>query len=48
MVSIEEIKEEIWDCDESKASRPDGYDFNFFKHSWAIIKEDLLLFVRQN
>ncbi|KAA3482921.1 RNA-directed DNA polymerase [Gossypium australe] len=46
MVSIEEIKGEIWDCNESKASRPDGYDFNFFRHSWAIIKEDLLHFVR--
>ncbi|TYH25536.1 hypothetical protein ES288_A03G176800v1 [Gossypium darwinii] len=32
MVSIKEIKGEIWDCDESKASRPDGYDFNFFRH----------------
>ncbi|KAH1098367.1 hypothetical protein J1N35_015288 [Gossypium stocksii] len=46
MVSIEETKGEIWNCNESKASRPDGYDFNFFRHSWAIIKEDLLLFVR--
>nr|KJB27467.1 hypothetical protein B456_005G186500 [Gossypium raimondii] len=31
MVSIEEIKGEIWDCNESKASRPDEYDFNFFR-----------------
>lgn len=42
--SKEEIKEAIWDCDNSKSPGPDGFGMEFYKHSWDIIKDDLLRF----
>lgn len=42
--SEEEIKEAIWDCDNSKSPGPDGFGLDFFKHSWETIKEDLIRF----
>ena len=36
--TLEEIKEAMWDCDGSKALGPDGFNFNFIKKSWDVIK----------
>ncbi|TYI88181.1 hypothetical protein E1A91_D04G189500v1, partial [Gossypium mustelinum] len=38
---MEEIKEAVWSCDESKATGPDGFNLCFFRKSWEILKEDL-------
>nr|GEU71853.1 RNA-directed DNA polymerase, eukaryota, reverse transcriptase zinc-binding domain protein [Tanacetum cinerariifolium] len=34
-VTLEEIKEAIWDCGSSKAPGPDGYTFAFVKKFWG-------------
>ncbi|KAA3488096.1 LINE-1 reverse transcriptase isogeny [Gossypium australe] len=40
--SMEEIKEAMWSCDESKAPRPDGFNLCFFfSKCWEIVKHDL-------
>ncbi|XP_057811358.1 uncharacterized protein LOC131025575 [Salvia miltiorrhiza] len=38
----EELKEAIWLCDGSKSPGPDGFNLNFWKTSWEIIKDDLI------
>lgn len=41
--SEEEIKEAIWDCEGAKSpGRPDGYNFEFIKISWDIVKSDFV------
>ncbi|KAE8726444.1 hypothetical protein F3Y22_tig00006886pilonHSYRG00006 [Hibiscus syriacus] len=42
LIIIEEIKEAVWSCDESKAPGPDGFNILFFKKSWEWLKGDLL------
>ncbi|KAK8618242.1 hypothetical protein V6N13_132242 [Hibiscus sabdariffa] len=41
-VSIEEVKEAIWSCVDSKASGHDGCNMMFYKHCWEEIKGDLM------
>ncbi|GKC09664.1 hypothetical protein Tco_1001274 [Tanacetum coccineum] len=36
--SLEEIKAAVWDCAGSKAPGPDGFNFNFIKTLWELIK----------
>ncbi|GAU32122.1 hypothetical protein TSUD_218730 [Trifolium subterraneum] len=43
--SIDEVKEAIWCSDGNKCPRPDGFNFNFFKTCWEIVKDDLMEFV---
>ncbi|GJW80269.1 putative RNA-directed DNA polymerase, eukaryota, reverse transcriptase zinc-binding domain protein [Tanacetum coccineum] len=45
LVTHEEIKEAVWDCDSSKAPGPDGFSFAFVKKYWDIIKKDLHDFI---
>lgn len=51
--SLEECfyENEIWDviknCDENKSPGPDGFNFNFFKHFWSVIKEDVCKFFEE-
>ncbi|KAJ9549873.1 hypothetical protein OSB04_022416 [Centaurea solstitialis] len=40
--SSDEIKEAIWDCDGSKAPGPDGFNFNFIKKFWNVLKDSIL------
>ncbi|GJW74858.1 RNA-directed DNA polymerase, eukaryota, reverse transcriptase zinc-binding domain protein [Tanacetum coccineum] len=44
-VTLEEIKEAVWDCGSSKAPGPDGYSFAFVKKYWGTIQKDLYDFV---
>ncbi|GJU96960.1 putative RNA-directed DNA polymerase, eukaryota, reverse transcriptase zinc-binding domain protein, partial [Tanacetum coccineum] len=37
-MSVEEIKEAVWGCANSKAPGPDGFNFKFIKTFWDIIK----------
>ncbi|XP_058755190.1 uncharacterized protein LOC131628373 [Vicia villosa] len=42
----EEVKEAVWSCDGNKSPGPDGFSLEFFKVCWNVIKDDVLLFVR--
>ncbi|XP_057779859.1 uncharacterized protein LOC130998458 [Salvia miltiorrhiza] len=37
-----EIKDAIWSCDGDKSLGPDGFNLNFWKKSWEVIKADFL------
>ncbi|GMJ15906.1 hypothetical protein HRI_005259800 [Hibiscus trionum] len=39
--SLGEIKEAIWECDDSKAPGPDCFNLRLFKCCWTEVKEDL-------
>ncbi|GJT56005.1 RNA-directed DNA polymerase, eukaryota, reverse transcriptase zinc-binding domain protein, partial [Tanacetum coccineum] len=45
LVTLEEIKEAVWDCGSSKALGPDGFSFAFVKKYWDIIQKDLYDFI---
>ncbi|GJU50245.1 putative RNA-directed DNA polymerase [Tanacetum coccineum] len=38
--SMDEVKDAIWNCDGSKAPGPDGFNFNFIKSHWEVLKFD--------
>jgi len=38
----EEVKEVVWQCEGSKSSGPDGFNFNFIKNSWETFKSDIV------
>ncbi|GJX20869.1 putative RNA-directed DNA polymerase [Tanacetum coccineum] len=44
--TIEEVKEAVWDCPGSKAPGPDGFNFNFIKTYWEVIKPDFWYCIR--
>ncbi|GJZ46698.1 RNA-directed DNA polymerase, eukaryota, reverse transcriptase zinc-binding domain protein [Tanacetum coccineum] len=44
-VTLEEIKEAVWNYGSSKALGPDGYSFAFVKNYWGTIQKDLYDFV---
>lgn len=46
-VEEEEVKEEVWGCDGNKSSGPDGFNFNFIKNSWEVVKDDILGFFEE-
>ncbi|GKB37521.1 nucleotide-binding alpha-beta plait domain-containing protein [Tanacetum coccineum] len=39
-ISVKEIKEAVWSCATSKAPSSDGFNFNFIKTYWEIVKQD--------
>lgn len=41
-VSEEEIKEAVWSCGGDKSPGPDGFNFNFLKTSWNLIKGEVV------
>jgi hypothetical protein len=45
--SIEEVREAIWSSDGNKCPGPDGFNFNFFKTCWDIIKGDVMDFLTE-
>jgi len=44
-LSMEELKNAVWDCDSYKCPRADGVNFGFIKEFWLDMKEDLMYFV---
>jgi len=40
--SEEKIKDAIWDCEGLKSLEPDGYNFEFIKFTWDIVKADFV------
>lgn len=44
--SESEIKEAVWSYDRSKSMGPDGFTFDFLKHNWEVIKDDVFHFVK--
>lgn len=36
------MKSAVWECEGSKSPGPDGFNFNFFKNCWDVVKEDVL------
>ncbi|GKV02020.1 hypothetical protein SLEP1_g14507 [Rubroshorea leprosula] len=45
--STEEIEEGLRGCEGTKAPGPDGYNFNFIKFAWSILKEDFVSFFNE-
>ncbi|GKV09632.1 hypothetical protein SLEP1_g21103 [Rubroshorea leprosula] len=45
--SEEEVKEAVWDCDSSKSSGPDGFNFRFIKEMWEDIKKEVVAFIQE-
>ncbi|GKA96117.1 putative RNA-directed DNA polymerase, eukaryota, reverse transcriptase zinc-binding domain protein [Tanacetum coccineum] len=38
--TMEELKDAVWNCDGSKSPGPDGFNFNFIKYYWEVLKTD--------
>ncbi|GKV24665.1 hypothetical protein SLEP1_g34249 [Rubroshorea leprosula] len=45
--SEEEIKNDVWDCESSKSTGPDGFNFKFVKSMWEDIKAEIVGFVKE-
>ncbi|MCI11439.1 LINE-1 reverse transcriptase like, partial [Trifolium medium] len=45
--SIDEVREVIWSCDGNKCPGPDGFNFNFLKACWDILKGDIMDFLHE-
>ncbi|KAL5142373.1 Cleavage and polyadenylation specificity factor subunit 2 [Glycine soja] len=41
----EELKEAVWSCGGDKCPGPDGFNFNFIKHFWGVMKPEFRRFV---
>jgi hypothetical protein len=44
-VTIEEVHLAIFSSEDSKAPRPDGFNFNFYKKFWELMKHDIFTIV---
>ncbi|CAJ2667282.1 unnamed protein product [Trifolium pratense] len=45
--SLDEVREVIWNSDGNKCPGPDGFNFNFLKACWEIIKYDIVDFMHE-
>ncbi|KAK2663529.1 hypothetical protein Ddye_002103 [Dipteronia dyeriana] len=43
--SLEEVWLAVSSCDENKALEPDGFNLNFIKENWKVIKDDFMCFM---
>lgn len=42
------MKEDVWECDGSKSSGPNGFNLNYFiKECWMVVKQDILGFYEE-
>ena len=41
----QEIKEVVWNCGGDKCPTPDGFNFNFIKAFWRVLKPEFRRFV---
>nr|GEW75636.1 cysteine-rich receptor-like protein kinase [Tanacetum cinerariifolium] len=39
-VTIEEIKNAVWDCGTDKSPGPDGFSFDLYRRFWSVIQKD--------
>jgi len=46
-LSLEEVKQAVWDCDNFKSPRPDGVSFNFIKEFWLNLKDYFMRFLTE-
>nr|GEV35062.1 RNA-directed DNA polymerase, eukaryota, reverse transcriptase zinc-binding domain protein [Tanacetum cinerariifolium] len=46
-VSLEEIKEVVWDCGSDKSPGPDGFTFGFIKRYWNTMKNDIFVAISE-
>lgn len=44
-ISLEELEDAIWSYEGNKSRGPNGFNFNFIKVHWDMLKEDILGFV---
>ena len=44
-LSMEEVKQAVWDCDSFKSPGPDGISFGFIKEFWEMLKEDFMRYI---
>jgi len=42
----DEIREVVWQCEGNKIPGPDGFNFNFIKESWDVMKGEIIEAVR--
>ncbi|CAM8943986.1 unnamed protein product [Rhodiola kirilowii] len=47
MITVEEIREALKDCDGNKAPGPDGFNINFYKKFWLIVGDEVVGFVKE-
>jgi len=40
--SEEEVKDAVWQCGGAKSPGPNGFNFNFIKNCWDVIKTDIM------
>ncbi|GJS54407.1 RNA-directed DNA polymerase, eukaryota [Tanacetum coccineum] len=40
-ITLEEVKQAVWDCGSDKSSGPDGFTFKFFKTFWHLVGDDV-------
>ncbi|MCI06375.1 cysteine-rich receptor-like protein kinase, partial [Trifolium medium] len=43
----EEVRDVIWSCDGNKSPGPDGFNLNFFKACWSIVKNDVMAYLHE-
>nr|GFB58266.1 RNA-directed DNA polymerase, eukaryota, reverse transcriptase zinc-binding domain protein [Tanacetum cinerariifolium] len=41
-VTIEEIKNAVWDCGTDKSPGPDGFSFDFYRRFWSVIQKEVV------
>ena len=42
----EEVKETVWQCDDSKSPGPDEFNYNFINNCWDTLKHDFMVVVQ--
>ncbi|CAJ2667257.1 unnamed protein product [Trifolium pratense] len=45
--SVEEVREVVWNSDGNKCPGPNGFNFNFLKTCWDILKTDVMEFLNE-
>nr|GEZ22392.1 RNA-directed DNA polymerase, eukaryota [Tanacetum cinerariifolium] len=45
-ITLDEIKNSIWDCGSDKSPGPDGFTFAVYKEFWSTMKDDVAIFVK--
>ncbi|GKV27959.1 hypothetical protein SLEP1_g37069 [Rubroshorea leprosula] len=46
-VSVEEVKQAVWECGGDKSPGPDGFSFHLIRTCWRVIEKDIVDFVQE-